>query len=342
MKKKLGIGLLCFALAASLVFAGGSGEKKEQKAGGGATGSAAGVVGLKLGSSQNDGTAELEAAKEFARLLKEYSGGKMRCDVFGNGLVGGEREIVESQQLGTLQMSVVSGILQNFDPAMMILEYDFLFRSEDHAKKVFNGEVGKKIYDRLIKTAGIRILNMYLRTPRLMTTNKPINSLNDLVGLKLRVPEMKARTALWKALGASPTPMAFNEVYTALQTGTIDGQENPISTINSAKFYEAVKYLAITNHVYGFMFINITEKTWASLTAEQQGWVTKAAAESAVFNDKLAKEQETKLMNEITKKMTVTKPDTSAWRDKTKDVYKQFLNVEGFPDLYNAIVEAGK
>ncbi|MEA5033356.1 MAG: TRAP transporter substrate-binding protein [Sphaerochaeta sp.] len=330
--KKLLIILTVLVLGSTLVFAGGSQE----------TTKGSGVITLKLGSSQNDGTAELEAAKEFARLLEVYSGGTMKCDVLGNGLAGGEREIVESQQIGTLDMSVVSGILQNFDPAMMILEYDLLFVNEDHVLKVFNGPVGQQIYNRLIDSADIRILNMYLRTPRLMTTNKPINTTADLAGLKLRVPEMQARTALWKALGASPTPMAFNEVYTALQTGTIDGQENPISTINSSKFYEAVDYLAVTNHVYGFMFINITEDRWQSLTKQQQEWVARAAAESAVFNDKLAKEQEKSLMDMVTKRMTVTYPDTSSWREKTKDVYKQFANVDGFLELYTAIVDAGK
>ncbi|MBN2859938.1 MAG: TRAP transporter substrate-binding protein [Sphaerochaetaceae bacterium] len=329
--KKLIVLLLVMVLAVSFITAQGGSDAAEDK-----------VITLKLGSSQNDGTAELEAAKEFARLLEEYSGGKMKCDVLGNGLAGGEREIVESQQLGTLDMSVVSGILQNFDPAMMILEYDLLFVSEDHAKEVFNGPVGEKIYNRLIDTAGIRILNMYMRTPRLMTTSRPINSTADLAGLKIRVPEMPARVALWKALGASPTPMAFTEVYTALQTGTIDGQENPISTIDSAKFYEAVDYLGVTNHVYGFMFINITEDRWQKLTDQQKEWVAKAAAESAVFNDRLAKEQENELMEKVSAQMTVTYPDTSSWRAMTRDVYKQFANVDGFVEIYSAIVEAGK
>jgi len=171
--KKLLIILTVLVLGSTLVFAGGSQE----------TAKGSGVITLKLGSSQNDGTAELEAAKEFARLLEEYSGGTMKCDVLGNGLAGGEREIVESQQIGTLDMSVVSGILQNFDPAMMILEYDLLFVNEDHVLKVFNGPVGQQIYNRLIDSADIRILNMYLRTPRLMTTNKPINTTADLAGL---------------------------------------------------------------------------------------------------------------------------------------------------------------
>jgi tripartite ATP-independent transporter DctP family solute receptor len=324
----LAAGLLVCSLTA--VYAGGQGD------------AAKGPASLKLGSSMADGTVEVASAKQFAKLLDEYSRGGIKCDVLAGGLAGGEREIVEGQQLGTMDMSVVSGILQNFDPAMMIMEYDLLFVNEDHVRKVFYGPVGQKIFDRLLQKTRIRILSTFMRTPRLMTTTRAVNSIQDLKGLKLRVPEMKARTALWAALGASPTPMAFPEVYTALQTKTIDGQENPITAIVSSKFYEVCDYLAITNHVYGFMFLNIADAKFQSFTGEQKEWINKAAAEAAVFNDKLVKEQEQKEMDIATSRMNVTRPDTSSWRELTKDVYKQFLDVEGFQELYLAIIEAGK
>ena len=324
----LTVGLLVFSLTTA--FAGGQGD------------AAKGPVSLKLGSSMADNTVEVTSAKQFAKLLDEYSKGTIKCDVLAGGLGGGEREIVEGQQLGTMDMSVVSGILQNFDPAMMIMEYDLLFVSEDHVKKVFYGPVGQKIFDRLLSKTKIRILSTFMRTPRLMSTTRAINSAADLRGLKLRVPEMKARTALWAALGASPTPMSFPEVYTALQTKTIDGQENPITAIVGSKFYEVCDYLAITNHVYGFMFVTIADPKYQTFNAEQKGWINKAAEEAAVFNDKLVKEQEKKEMDIATARMKVTQPDTSSWRSMTQDVYKQFLDVDGFQELYFAIVEAGK
>ena len=301
-----------------------------------------GTVTLKLGSSMADGTVEVKSSREFARLLEQYSGGTMRCDVLVGGLAGGEREIVEGQQLGTMDMSVVSGILQNFDPAMMIMEYDLLFVNEEHVRKVFYGPVGQQIYDRLLQKTGIRILSMFMRTPRLMSTNRAINSIDDLRGLKLRVPEMAARTALWAALGASPTPMAFPEVYTALQTKTIDGQENPITAIVNSRFYEVCDYLAITNHVYGFMFLNIAERTWSSFSNQQKEWVNRAAAEAAVYNDREVKIQEQIELDIATARMTVTRPNTSNWRALTADVYRRFENVDGFVELYRAIVDAGK
>jgi tripartite ATP-independent transporter DctP family solute receptor len=301
-----------------------------------------GQIVLRLGSSMADGTVEVNSAREFGRLLEGYSGGTMRVEFLVGGLGGGERDIVEGMQLGTMDMSVVSGILQNFDPAMMIMEYDLLFVNEDHVRKVWDGPVGQRIYNRLVETTGIRVLSMFMRTPRLMSTVRPINSIDDLRGLKLRVPEMAARTALWAALGASPTPMAFPEVYTALQTRTIDGQENPITAIVNSRFYEVCDYLAITNHVYGFMFLTLAEPRWRAFSNQQREWMSRAAAEAAIFNDREVKLRETEELNFAMARMQVTRPDTSGWRALTADVYRRFLHVDGFEELYRAIVEAGR
>jgi len=297
---------------------------------------------IKLALTAAEGTPEVVASKEFAKILERRSGGAMRADVLAGGLAGGERDIVEGQQLGTIQMSVVSGIIQNFDRAMMILEYEFLFKNEDHVRKVMNGPIGEKINQRLIDKSKLRKLAIFMRTPRLLTTRKPVNSVEDLKGMKIRVPEMPARVALWRAMGASPTPLAFPEVFTALQLGTIDGQENPIGLIYSSRFYEVVKYLALTNHVYGFMVLTVAEEFYKGLTPQQKSWVDESAKEAAAFNDKYVKETEADFMSKVTKTMTVSKPDVRAWRDATKDVYKNFTNVEGFEALYLAIVDAGK
>jgi tripartite ATP-independent transporter DctP family solute receptor len=297
---------------------------------------------IKLGLTAAEGTPEVVASKEFAKILAAKSKGAMRADVLAGGLAGGERDIVEGQQIGSIHMSVVSGIIQNFDPAMMILEYEFLFKNEDHVKKVMNGPIGEQINKRLAEKAKLRYLSIFMRTPRILTTSKPVTKVEDLKGLKIRVPEMPARLALWRAMGASPTPLAFPEVFTALQLGTIDGQENPVGLIYASKFHEIVKYLALTNHVYGFMLLTISDEYLKSLTPEQRKWVEESAKEAAAFNDKYVKETEADFMAKVTKAMTVSKPDVGPWRESTKDVYKQFLNVQGFGDIYTAIVDAGK
>ena len=322
--------LVCFALTSVAVFAEGSKEQKQEQ------------VFVRLGLTAPEDTPETQASRKFGEYLEEVSGGAMKSETLAAGLAGGERDIVESQQIGALEMSVVSGILQNFDPAMMILEYEFLFKSQDHVRKVFAGPIGEKIRDRLIDKAGIRVLGVFQRSPRLMTTTRPINTVGDLKGLKIRVPEMKARVALWKAMGANPTPLSFPEVFTALQTGTIDGQENPISLIYGAKFYEVAPYLGLTNHVYGFMLLTVAEDYWQKLTPQQQKWMQEAAAKAVKFNDNLVLKSSEEYMAKVKPNVTVTEPNVAPFREATKDVYKQFTDVEGFEELYLAIVEAGK
>lgn len=328
-KTKWGLVVGMLALTMGLLLSLGTGAGAQQKV-------------VKLGLTAAEGTPEVVASREFAKILEKKSNGSMRTDVLAGGLAGGERDIVEGQQLGSIHLSVVSGIIQNFDQAMMILEYEFLFKSEEHVKKVFSGPIGEKINQRLAEKAKLRYLSLFMRTPRLLTTRKPVAKLEDIKGMKIRVPEMPARVALWKAMGASPTPLAFPEVFTGLQLGTIDGQENPVGLIYSAKFHEVVKHLALTNHVYGFMLLTTSDSFYKSLTPQQRAWVDESAREAAAFNDKYVKQTEADFMEKVTKAMTVSRPDVGPWREATRDVYKQFLNVQGFGDLYTAIVEAGK
>ncbi|MDO4324146.1 MAG: TRAP transporter substrate-binding protein [Lachnospiraceae bacterium] len=302
-------------------------------------------ITLKLGSTTSEGTAEIEACHYFADRLEELSGGTMTCDVLANGLAGTETEIIEGEQMGSMDMSVICGVLQNFDSALMFLEWDFLFVNEEHLKEVLYGEIGDQIEQRILDTTGVRVLSTFMRTPRLMSTTKKIETLEDLKGLKIRVPEMAARTALWRALGTSPTPMSFNEVYSALQTNVIEGQENPINTIVANKLYEVCPYLTISNHVYGFMYLNISDITWQKLNEEQRAWVQQAADEAAEYNDKLAVEMEKEQLDEAAEFMEVTEVDTTEWRERTKDVYKEFEsdpNYDAFEKIYLQIVEAGE
>lgn len=308
----------------------------------GFAGSAAAQTVYKLGSTGGLTQPEVLAAKKFADLVRERTGGKVRIDVLAGGQAGGEREIAEGMQLGTMHFGVLSGILQNFDPAMMILEWDLLFNDDEHVRKVWYGPVGDKINARLSSKLGVQNLAVLMRTPRLLTTHKPVRDIKDLEGMKIRVPEMKARLALWEALGARPTPMAWPEVSTALQLKTIDGQENPIGVIESTKLYESVKNLAITNHLYGFQLLLVSGQVWKQMPEDTRKIVTAAAREAGLWNDQYVKASEQKMLDEVSKHMTVTKVSVEPWRQRTKDVYKKFANVEGFTELYEGIVAAGR
>lgn len=297
---------------------------------------------IKLGTTSAYDTPETLALKEFSKMVGERTKGQVRVDVLAGGSAGGEREIAEGLQLGTMHMALLGGILQNFDPAMMILEWDLLFKSDEHVRAAMYGPIGERIRKRLVEKTKIRTNAIFMRTPRLLTTNKPVNSLNDLKGMKIRVPEMPARVALWRALGARPTPMAAPEILTGLTLGTIDGQENPSSLIYTRKIYEAVKNLALTNHLYGFMLVVSSDRFFGQLPPETQKILQQAAIEAGQWNDASLKKMEADELEKLGKLMKITRPDMGPWREATKDVYKQFSGTEGFPELYQAIVEEGK
>jgi TRAP-type transport system periplasmic protein len=305
-------------------------------------GSAHAETVYKLGLVGSPGTPEVDAALRFADLIKDKSHGEYRIDVLHSGQAGGEREMAEGLQYGTIDMAVLGGILQNFDPALMIVEWDLLFKSNDHVRAVLNGPIGDQISDRIVKNVGARKVATFMRSPRLLTTNKEVDELADLKGMKIRVPEMPARVAIWKALGAQPTPMAFPEVVPALQLGTIDGQENPIGLITSSGIDDAVEYLADTKHLYGFMLLLMSENMWEKMPADDQKMFLDAATEAAAYNDELVEKSVQSGMEKAGKKMTITHPDMGPWRAAAGDVYKQFADVNGFSELYNSIVEAGK
>jgi len=279
---------------------------------------------------------------KFGELAEKYSNGKLKVDVAVGGVLGGERDVAEGIQLGTVNGAILGGILQNFDPAMSILEFPFLFKNDKHVRAVMEGPVGEKIRARLIAKTGIRELHYVMRTPRELTTKKPVKSLADLKGMKIRVPEMEAHLATWKALGANPTPLAFTEVYTALQLGTVDGQENPLGVIYANKFFEVVDYLAITDHLVGFMMIVMNDKKFQSLAPDLQKALEKASLEASRYNDELLKKINADIENKLFSKMKVAKIDNGPWREAAKDVYKNFLKYDGFEDLYLSIRKVGE
>lgn len=286
---------------------------------------------------------QTQSLLKFAELVKEKTNGEIVIDVMYGGVLGGERDVAEGIQLGSVDGAILGGILQNFDPALAILEFPFLFKNADHIRYVMEGPIGQVINERMQEKIGMRFLGIIMRTSRELTTrDKPIYKLSDLKGLKIRVPEMKAHIETWKALGANPTPLAFPEVYTALQLGTVDGQENPIPVIYANKFYEVCKYLAMTDHLPGFMMIVINDKLYKSLPYKHRIALLEAAKEASLYNDKLLQESMDEIMKVIKQHMTITYPDVEEFRNAAKDVYKKFLDIEGFEELYLAIRKAGE
>jgi TRAP-type transport system periplasmic protein len=160
--------------------------------------------------------------------------------------------------------------------------------------------------------------------------------------MKIRVPEMEAHLETWRALGATPTPLAFTEVYTALQLGTVDGQENPLGVIYANKFYEVCDYLALSDHLVGFMMIIMNNAAYNKLDPGLQKALSQAAVDASRFNDTLLKSINADIEAKLFAKMKVTKIDNAPWRQAAKDVYKRFLKYDGFEDIYLSIRKAGE
>lgn len=221
------------------------------------------------------------AAKAFEESLTGALGDQFTFRHFPSSGLGGEREVVEGVQLGTVEMTIVStGTLSNFVPESGVFDVPFLFDSLDHARGVLDGEIGQEMLAKF-DDAGLHALAWGEQGFRHITNNRaPISAPEDTEGLKIRTMENPVHIQAFEALGAAPTPMAWPEVIGALQQGAIDGQENPLSVIVSAKLSEVQKYLTLDGHVYSPALILISPKLWGSLDDEQKAAFETAAADA--------------------------------------------------------------
>lgn len=217
-------------------------------------------------------------ADTFAKEVKARSGGRIDVQVFGAGALGGERDLVEGVKNGFIQAGLASGVMANFYPSAMVTDIPYLFPNEEVADKVMDGPFGQKLAEGFHAATGMHNLCFGEVGFRHFSTGKtPVRSPKDLTGLKIRVQETPLYVTEMKALGAQPTPIAFPETYTALQTGVVDGEENPLPTMIFAKFYEVQKHVTLDGHNYGVDWFVMSDKFFKSLPADLQKVVTDSA-----------------------------------------------------------------
>jgi len=239
-------------------------------------------VTLNLSTPDPDSSSITVAAKEFAKVIGEKSKGEIEVKVYPNGSLYGADPSAAVKQLsaGTIDMLLLStSLYANFQPKFTVMSIPYLFDNTDQFLKYLNGPQGKELLKDLDKM-GIEGLGLWTRSFRQITNSKrPITEPDDLKGLKLRVPNNPLWVEFFKAAGATPTPMAFGEVYNALQLHTIDGQENPVDVPMSAKFYEVQKYITISNHMADAWVAGMNKAKFEKLTADQQKLLIEATAE---------------------------------------------------------------
>lgn len=287
---------------------------------------------LKLGHLANEQNAWHLAAVKFGEELSTLTEGRIDVEVFPNESLGKEIDLINGMQLGTVDMTITGESLQNWAPMAALLAVPYAYKTLEQMDEVASGEIGDQIKAQIIEKAQIRPIAYFARGPRNLTSNRAITSPADLDGLKMRVPNVPLFVDVWKSLGAAPTPMAFSEVFTSLQNGVIDAQENPLALIRSANFNEVQSHVNKTEHVRSWIYLTMAEATWSKLSDDDKAAVETAAATAQEFErglllDSLADDQEYL----ESKGMAFVDVDADAFQAAAKEAVLKNVNEEIIP-----------
>ncbi|RMC36474.1 TRAP transporter substrate-binding protein [Paracoccus alkanivorans] len=277
-------------------------------------------VTIKLGHLANEENSWHKASLKFGEEVAKLTDGRVEVQVFPNESLGKEIDLINGMQLGTADMTITGESLQNWSPMAALLAVPYAYNSLEQMDEVAAGDIGTQIKEEILARAQIRPIAYFARGPRNLTSNREVMTPEDLSGLKLRVPNVPLFVKTWEALGAQPTPMAFSEVFTSLQNGTIDAQENPLALIESANFNEVQKFVNKTEHVRSWIYLTISEMTWGRLSAEDQEAVTQAAQTAQQYERELFLADEERLAKALQDKgMTFVDSDKAAFAAQARD-----------------------
>lgn len=232
-----------------------------------------------------------KTAQKFANLVEKRTDGRIKVKLYPNGQLGGETDIINQIQSGAVDMTITGETMANWAPKAALMSVPYALDSQKQMRKVINGEVGQEIESQVKGKVGVTPLYYHMRSPRNLTSNKPISSPEDLNGFKMRVPDVPLDLNAWKAAGAKPQSMDLGEVFTGLQTGAIEGEENPNDLIADNGFYEVQNYVNLTQHTQSWIYVVVGNKQFNSLDPKLQEDVGKAAKEAQQYGNQLFKEQ---------------------------------------------------
>jgi len=290
---------------------------------------------LKFGHVGAPGSLFDMSANEFARLANEKLAGKAKVEVFGSSQLGKDKELLQKLKLGTVDFALPSTVMSTVADEFGLFEMPYLVADREHMARIEDAIFWEKLAP-AVEPMGYTILAVWENGFRHITNNqRAVTTPADLKDLKLRTPKGKWRVKMFQTYGANPTPMSFSEVFTALQTGTIDGQENPYAQIYSAKFQEVQKFLSITGHVYTPAYVTVGTDKWAQLPEEVRDGLAEAARETQSFVYENAARLETELLEKIKEAgVEVNEADKQAFIDASGTIYEAFSSeVTGGGDL---------
>ena len=334
--KKIALLMLVLMLTGVMVWAAGQKEAGKIE-----------PVELIFTSVSVPGDSHTEAMYVFADKVKELTGGSVEVKVYDSGTLFTQENEYDALISGQADMAYISfPTLATQIPSFSMFGSGYFFSSYDHMTSVLNGNIAKENIWPKVRELGMEPLgSMYLGSRVVNTKDTRIDSYADMKGVLLRMPGSESWLFLGKALGANPTPLSFSELYTALQTGAVGGQDNPLPTVEKAKFCEVTKYLAITNHVSDSIMPCVNLDKWNSMTADQQKAVAEAMTYAIAFNDKERIASEDKLVAFFESEgLTVTHPDIAEFRANVQAAYaaNSAMTSTWDMDLYDTIQNMAK
>jgi tripartite ATP-independent transporter DctP family solute receptor len=295
-------------------------------------------ITLKLGHVANEQNSWHKASLKFAELVAARTKGAVEIKVFPNEQLGKELDVINAIQLGSVDFTITGESLQNWAPKAALLAVPYMLRDEKHLAAVVNGPIGAEIAKEIEAKTQLRPIAWFERGPRELTSNRPIKSPAELNGLVMRVPNVPLFLNVWKSLGAKPTPMAFSEVFTGLQQGVIQAQENPLALIKSASFFEVQKFVNKTDHVRSWIYLVAGSRKFDKLKPEYQKAILDAAKEAQAYEHELFLKDEQELVGQLQAKgMQFVDVDRKAFAESARKAVEESLKPELLP-TYKQIV----
>lgn len=290
-----------------------------------AAGRASAQMEIKVGHVGEPGSIFAVSSEEFAKRANAKLGSKAKVVVFGSSQLGGDRELIQKLKLGTVEIAVPSTVMSTEVDVFGMFEMPYLVKDRKHMARIEKDVFWPSLAP-VAEQKGLKVLAVWENGFRHISNSKhPINVPTDLKGIKLRVPEGKWRVKMFQAYGANPSPMKFSEVFVALQTGVMDGQENPFTQIYSAKFQEVQKYLSLTGHVYTPAYVTVGSRKFATLPEDVRKILEDTAKETQAFVYETAAREETDLLNKLKAGgMQVNEANKDAFIQASKPIYEEF------------------
>ncbi|TDL79333.1 DctP family TRAP transporter solute-binding subunit [Palleronia sediminis] len=277
---------------------------------------------LTFGLQDNESSNVYKGAQEFAERLEEISGGELTVNLFPSSTLGDFKSMVAQLQAGELDM-VITGYpdMSYIIPELNLIGAPYVADDFDHLQTIIDGDWGQEMAARFEEN-GVHLLDVWYYGTRQTTANRAIESIDDMEGLRMRTPNVPFLIAYAENVGATPAPVAFAEVYLALQTNQVDAQENPLPTIEAMKFYEVQSHVAMTNHFVASAAVQISNDLWNELSDEEKGWIDEAVEAGGELNDDLTEQAEEDLIATFEERgLTISRPDLAPFREAMQPYY---------------------